>query len=169
MSAFFIADTHFGDGNILRYENRPFATVEEMDQELIRLWNEKVEEGDRVFHLGDFSSRSWEEDQALLSQLHGEKVLILGNHDHHRTPQQWRELGFAEAVAWPIVWNGFYILSHEPLYVNQNMPYANIFGHVHGNPVYRDVSPHSVCVSVERTGYAPLSFEELRQRLESVK
>ena len=51
MSAFFIADTHFGDGNILRYENRPFATVEEMDQELIRRWNEKVGEGDTVFHL----------------------------------------------------------------------------------------------------------------------
>ncbi|MFR5135571.1 MAG: phosphoesterase, partial [Acutalibacter sp.] len=60
MSAFFIADTHFGDGNILRYENRPFATVEEMDQELIRRWNEKVGEGDTVFHLGDFSARGEE-------------------------------------------------------------------------------------------------------------
>ena len=39
MSVFFLADTHFGDGNILRYENRPFATVEEMDRELIRRWN----------------------------------------------------------------------------------------------------------------------------------
>ncbi len=64
MSAFFIADTHFGDGNILRYENRPFATVEEMDQELIRRWNEKVGEGDTVFHLGDFSAGGEEEDRA---------------------------------------------------------------------------------------------------------
>ena len=107
MSVFFLADTHFGDGNILRYENRPFATVEEMDRELIRRWNEKVGAGDTVFHLGDFSARGEEEDRAILSQLAGEKVLVLGNHDRHRTPAQWRSLGFAEAVPWPLVWEGF--------------------------------------------------------------
>lgn len=169
MRNFFIADTHFGDGNILRYENRPFSTVDEMDRELIRRWNDAVGPEDRVFHLGDFSSLGEEEDRELLRQLHGEKVLVLGNHDRHRTPEQWRQLGFAEAAPWPLVWEGFYLLSHEPLYVNQNMPYANVFGHVHGNPAYRDVSPHSVCVSVERTGYAPLSFEELQTRLRAVK
>lgn len=165
MSAFFIADTHFGDGNILRYENRPFASVEDMDQELVRRWNETVGEGDTVFHLGDFSARSEEEDRALLARLHGRKVLVLGNHDRHRSPQQWRALGFEEAIPWPILWEGFFLLSHEPLYVNRNMPYANVFGHVHGNPSYRDTSSRSVCVSVERTGFSPLSFEELRQRL----
>ena len=69
MSVFFIADTHFGDGNILRYENRPFATVEEMDQELVRRWNQKVGEKDTVFHLGDVSAHSAEEDRQLLGQL----------------------------------------------------------------------------------------------------
>ena len=107
MSVFFIADTHFGDGNILRYENRPFATVEEMDQELVRRWNQKVGEKDTVFHLGDVSAHSAEEDRQLLGQLHGKKVLVLGNHDLHRSPQQWRDLGFEEAVPWPILWEGF--------------------------------------------------------------
>ena len=115
MSVFFLADTHFGDGNILRYENRPFATVEEMDRELIRRWNEKVGAGDTVFHLGDFSARGEEEDRAILSQLAGEKVLVLGNHDRHRTPAQWRSLGFAEAVPWPLVWEGFFLLSTPPI------------------------------------------------------
>ena len=32
------------------------------------------------------------------------QVLVLGNHDRHRTPAQWRSLGFAEAVPWPLVW-----------------------------------------------------------------
>ena len=73
MSVFFIADTHFGDGNILRYENRPFATVEEMDQELVRRWNQKVGEEDTVFHLGDVSAHSAEEDRQLLGQLHGKR------------------------------------------------------------------------------------------------
>lgn len=99
MSVFFLADTHFGDGNILRYENRPFATVEEMDRELIRRWNEKVGAGDTVFHLGDFSARGEEEDRAILSQLAGEKVLVLGNHDRHRTPAQWALLGLCRGRA----------------------------------------------------------------------
>ena len=165
MTTYFIADTHFGDGNILRYENRPFATVEEMDQELVRRWNERVGQEDTVFHLGDFSARGEGEDQSLLSQLHGRKVLVLGNHDRHRSPEKWRSLGFAEAVPWPLMWEGFFLLSHEPLYVNRNMPYANVFGHVHGNPAYRDASCRSLCVSVERTGYAPLSAQELRERI----
>ena len=115
----------------------------------------------------DFSARGEEEDRGILSQLAGEKVLVLGNHDRRRTPAQWRSLGFAEAVPWPLVWEGFFLLSHEPLYVNRNMPYANVFGHVHGNPAYRDASSRSVCVSVERTGFAPLSARELRERLQN--
>ena len=74
-------------------------------------------------------------------------------------------MGFEEAVPWPLVWAGFFLLSHEPLYINRTMPYAHVFGHVHVNPAYRDASARSVCVSVERTGFAPPSFEELRVRL----
>ena len=70
-------------------------------------------------------------------------------------------MGFAEASAWPVLYEGWFLLSHEPLYLNANMPYANIFGHVHGSPQYRDVSPQSFCVSAERTGYRPVSWEEI--------
>ena len=42
MKVFFIADTHFGDSNILRYENRPFSDVEQMDSTLIKNWNNTV-------------------------------------------------------------------------------------------------------------------------------
>lgn len=165
MSLFFLADTHFGDENILRYENRPFASVEEMDRELIRRWTQRVGPEDTVFHLGDFSAWGPEKDREVLSLLPGKKVLVLGNHDRHRSPEEWRQLGFQEAVPWPLLCEGFFLLSHEPLYMNRNMPYANLYGHVHGNPSYRNVSSHSVCVSVERIGYSPISLEEIRQKL----
>jgi calcineurin-like phosphoesterase family protein len=42
------------------------------------------------------------------------------------------------------------------------MPYANIFGHVHGNPAYKDYSSQSFCVSVERINYTPILFEDIR-------
>ena len=167
MSVFFLADTHFGDGNILRYENRPFATVEEMDRELIRRWNEKVGAGGTVFHLGDFSARGRRRTGPSSPSWPGKRCWCWATTTGTAPPAQWRSLGFAEAVPWPLVWEGFFLLSHEPLYVNRNMPYANVFGHVHGNPAYRDVSPRSVCVSVERTGFAPLSARELRERLQN--
>lgn len=167
MNVFFIADTHFGDDKILRYENRPFESVEQMDEELALRWNEAVGPEDAVFHLGDFSVHPPDRDRELLSRLNGEKVLVLGNHDRHRTPEEWRGLGFAEAVPWPILYKGFFLLSHEPVYVNQNMPYANLYGHVHSSPSYRDFSPQSVCVSAERTEYAPLPFDRVRELLQT--
>lgn len=164
---YFIADTHFGDERILRYENRPFASAEEMDKRLTNNWNRMVMPEDTVFFLGDFSCCGAERDRELLSALQGRKILIMGNHDRHRDSETWRNLGFAECVEWPILYREFYILSHEPVYLNENMPYANFYGHVHNNPSYRDVSRQSFCLSAERIDYAPVTFEEICERMAS--
>lgn len=156
---FFIADTHFGSESIIRYENRPFKTIDEMDECLIEKWNSVVTEADTVYVLGDFSVyEDIKKDEEILSRLQGTKILIMGNHDTHRTPAQWREAGFAECSRWPILYKNFFLLSHEPLYMNSNMPYVNIYGHVHGNASYRTFSPQSACVSVERLAYTPIRF-----------
>lgn len=55
---FFTSDLHFGHENVLRFDNRPFATVEEMDSELIRRWNAKVGRGDLVYVLGDIYGKA---------------------------------------------------------------------------------------------------------------
>lgn len=163
---YFIADLHFGGEAIRRYENRPFASVEEMDAALIENWNRTVTDADTVYVLGDFSDYGdAEAERAVLNRLKGTKILIMGNHDRFRTPKAWRELGFTECSNWPILYKEFFLLSHEPLYINSNMPYANFFGHVHANPSYKDVCRQSVCVSAERTGYTPEAFECLYERM----
>lgn len=160
---YFIADTHFGGENIRRYENRPFETATEMDEKLIENWNGIVTAEDTVYVLGDFSDYiEAEKDAEILSRLNGTKVLVMGNHDSHRTPQEWRELGFAECFSLPVIYQQYFMMSHEPLYINTNMPYANFYGHVHGNPSYKDACKQSVCVSAERIGYTPVEFEKLR-------
>lgn len=161
---FFIADTHFGDSNIIIYENRPFSSVDDMNSILVKNWNDTVSENDTVFFLGDLSFCNKEKTAEICHSLNGEKFLVMGNHDTENE-QFYYECGFSGVSRYPIIYNNFWILSHEPLYINKNMPYANIFGHVHGNPIYKDVSERSFCVSVERINYTPIEISEIQRRI----
>ena len=78
----FTSDLHFGHENILRFDNRPFSTTDEMDAELIRRWNAKVDRGDLVYVLGDMIWKS-KNDEAfrIIQSLNGQIILIRGNHD----------------------------------------------------------------------------------------
>ena len=79
---FFTSDLHFGHANVIEFDNRPFATVEEMDAELIRRWNEKVGKGDLVYVLGDMIWKTLNNDaENLIRSLNGQIILIKGNHD----------------------------------------------------------------------------------------
>ena len=159
---FLIADTHFGHANIIAYENRPFADAAEMDAALLENWNRVVGRDDLVLMLGDFALAPARRVTELLAALHGRKSLIMGNHDRGHAPEWWRKAGFDWVSPYPIVFEEMLLLSHEPLYVNENMPYVNIFGHVHGNPAYKDVSGQHMCVSCERIGYTPIPLEDVR-------
>lgn len=78
---FYISDTHFGHANVLGYDNRPFLSVEEMEEEIVKRWNTVVTKGDTVYILGDFCWQGDAEWIRILNRLNGNKVLIVGNHD----------------------------------------------------------------------------------------
>ena len=52
---YYTSDLHFGHKNIIKYEDRPFSSIEEMDEALIDKWNKKVKKNDEVYILGDFA------------------------------------------------------------------------------------------------------------------
>lgn len=162
MGIYFIADTHFGEGNIMNYENRPFESVADMNQTMITNWNALVSDEDKVYVLGDFGADG--QEAVVLNQLKGIKYLVKGNHDT-RANAYYRKAGFEEVYDCPILLENFWILSHEPLYVNTNMPYANLFGHVHNSPLFKDYSKQHFCVSVERINYTPIAFEEIKRTI----
>ena len=164
MAVFFIADTHFGEDNIRRYENRPFASAEEMDKALERNWNNTVVDEDEVFVLGDFGADGHE--SLILSRLNGKKFLVKGNHDIYSN-EYYRQAGFDEVYDMPVLYKGFWILSHDSIYVNSNMPYANIFGHVHNSPIVKDFSSQHFCVSSERIEYTPIAFEKIIEKVKN--
>ena len=78
---FVTSDTHFGHARISELAGRPFATLEEMDAELIRRWNDIVSPDDVVLHLGDVALGPIDQSLPLTAQLNGRRFLIPGNHD----------------------------------------------------------------------------------------
>ena len=78
----FTADQHFGHANIIKFTNRPFADVDEMDKHLIDRWNSSVASADTVYHLGDFTLGVVTRARHYFSQLNG-KIYVLGNDWHH--------------------------------------------------------------------------------------
>ena len=85
----FTADHHFGHANIIKYTNRPYHTVHEMNFAFTMAWNDTVKDGDLVYFLGDLSMKKNKVSQ-YLERLNGEIVFIVGNHD-------WKSIPFLEA------------------------------------------------------------------------
>lgn len=77
----FTSDTHFFHRNVIEYCNRPWHTVEEMNEGLIERWNARVKKNERIYVLGDFCFGGAKRSKEILDRLNGHKILILGNHD----------------------------------------------------------------------------------------
>lgn len=164
------ADLHLGHANIIKYCDRPYEDVEEMNSDLIRRWNETVTDNDRVFFLGDFALGSAEQIIKWGNMLNGRKVMIYGNHDHHKT-KVYYEAGFEHVSRWPIVIQNRFLLSHAPMFEGSDSGVdpgnlINIHGHIH-NKIEQGptISSASACVCVERWDYAPVNLRILDKEI----
>jgi calcineurin-like phosphoesterase family protein len=78
---YFTSDLHFYHENVIKHANRPFSSMEEMNQVLINNWNKKVSTSDEIYILGDITMKGSTYTKGVLEQLNGRKYLIKGNHD----------------------------------------------------------------------------------------
>ena len=81
MKTYFISDLHLGHANCIKFDHRPWETVEEMDREIIRRWNNKVRREDHVYVLGDFAYKNSGSVEEYTKNMNGFIHLIRGNHD----------------------------------------------------------------------------------------
>ena len=181
-SVFLISDTHFGhektctvfkraDGSPLR----PFSCAEEMDEFMIKAWNDRVRPGDKIYHLGDVViSRKF---LHVLTRLNGDKVLIRGNHDIFKLEDYTQ---YFRDVRGYHVMNGL-ILSHIPVHPDNLARFGcSIHGHLHANRIMKargvdartgeilygdEIDPRYYNVSVEQTDFAPILFEDVLKRI----
>lgn len=166
METFVISDTHFFHANILKYCDRPFTSVDEMNQHMMERWNSVVSPNDLVYHLGDvYLGNKVPETEVLsfLLKLNGRKRLILGNHDRGKDPILHQI--FEKIYMGRIFKDKGLILSHFPLHpmytIVGDVEFLNVHGHIHEKE-----SPEGRYknVSVEAIDYTPINIEELRIR-----
>ncbi len=173
---FFTSDHHFGHANIIKFCNRPFSDVEEMNQELIRRWNEKVQPGDDVYHLGDFALSSKEKALEVFKQLNGNVFLIQGNHEgtalNMRKKFQWVKDFYELKVKDPEVKNGVQriVLFHYAMRVwrGDYRGTWHLYGHSHGNlPDKEDRLAFDI--GVDNHDFYPLSYDEVKAIMKTKK
>ena len=164
-NAYFISDTHFGHSNIIKYCNRPFVTVNDMNKCIINSWNSRVTDKDHVYFLGDFMMgklNSWP-----FHQLFGHKHLIVGNHDYEETLKlPWETINHYLDL-YPVNKMNV-ILCHYPLESWDRMGYkkdksVHLHGHIHSSKTHSSISVkhNRYDVGVDRIGYVPLTIEEI--------
>lgn len=142
---FYISDTHFGHKNAIRFDNRPFDSVEEMDEALIKRWNEVVGDDDTVYILGDFSWYKEEKTLEILDRLAGHKVLVKGNHDRI-SPKVAKKFDLRNEYLEIKDGDERVILCHYPMpfWNGQFKNTIHLYGHVHNS------HQHNYCLSIQR-------------------
>jgi calcineurin-like phosphoesterase family protein len=158
MALFFTSDTHFGDHRTLNIHKRPFASVAEMDAELIGRWNAAVAPEDEIWHLGDFA-RSGAAAESLLARLHGRKHLVAGNNDPPatRSGAGWASVqDYAELE----VDGRRFVLCHYPFrsWNGQGKGALNLHGHSHGR---MKPLPRQIDVGVDAWDFVPVRLATL--------
>ena len=159
MRTWFTADTHFGHKNIIKYCNRPFKDLKEMNATLIKNWNERVSPNDIVIVLGDFA---WEKDyskikERYLDKLNGNILIVRGNHDYSTLP-------FPNIFGLVIENDKEEMYcTHNPIDVNTAYK-TNFVGHVHDLWKTKDVvcgetKTKLINVGVDVNNFYPISLE----------
>lgn len=155
----FTSDSHFCHKNIIQYSNRPFSSVEEMNEAMIANWNKVVDKNDTVYHLGDFGFAKRDILLNIFNRLNGNKHLVEGNHDSDAVKLPWAskhdmyELKYKEK---------YYQLCHYPMRTwNKAFHGArSLFGHVHGT-----LKPFgfSCDVGVDCWNFTPVNIDTLEE------
>lgn len=167
---FFTADLHFSHDAVIDFENRPFKSSEDMNNEIIRRWNTLVSVHDEVYILGDISFAGRTETTILISSLNGTKYLVVGNHDKLNEKQR-------EMFAW--VKNYYklkihghrFILFHYPIFAwdGKEKGYIHLHGHTHTNSRTDIELKNKINVGMDFWAYAPVGIDEILNQLNQKK
>lgn len=172
---FYISDTHFGHKNVIKFCGRPYNSIEEMEERLIKNWNKKVTNLDTVYVLGDmFYGKA--DAYSILNKLKGKKVLVRGNHEQWLEDNEYLKDRFEEVIDYKVINdnNIKVVLFHFPILNWDHKHYSSIHihGHIHNN--YRKdteilLEDNRYNASVDVNNYEPCTLEELTENKKKLK
>lgn len=152
---FFTADEHYGHSNILKYSNRPFDSIKEMNSELIKRHNEVVSKNDIVIHAGDFTLKDSKYAWSIIDQLNGTNIFIKGSHD------RWLNNVPTSHIYEKRIQDIHIVVCHYAMRVWPRSHYNSwqLYGHSHGRlgPIGKQYD-----VGVDNNSYYPISFDHLQ-------
>lgn len=158
---FFTADEHYGHRNIIRYCNRPFASVGEMNEALIKNHNAVVTARDIVIHAGDtFWGPRKRFAERILPHLNGSHIFLRGSHDD--VPKD-------VATMWEqAIGDDYVVVCHYAMRTWPRSHYGSIqlFGHSHGKLVVPE-DALQMDVGVDCCNYTPVAYEQVLAALDA--
>jgi calcineurin-like phosphoesterase family protein len=168
---FFTSDTHFDHDNILRFSGRPFRSVDNMNEQLIKRWNEVVPHDSVVFHMGDFAFSNGMRVRDFCTRLNGKIYLCRGNHDRDKTVGAAFHISMVNDVyeITVAVSNDIYqkiFLSHyaHKVWKGSHKGTWHLYGHSHGS-LHDDPYSRSMDVGVDTHDYRPYTFSEIEKAM----
>ncbi len=167
MNTYFTSDTHWGHRNIIKYSNRPFKSVEEMDEAMINNWNSVVLPDDHIYHLGDVGFSDNTKVNKILNRLNGTIFHIKGNHDRKLKTDRftWSRDYFELYIQDKDCARGrqLIVLCHYPFLTWDKKHHNswNIHGHCHG-AIPIDLNAKRIDAGVDVWNYLPISYQQLK-------
>ena len=162
---YFTSDLHLGHKNIIKLIDRPFVNVEEMNETFIHHWNQKIQNNDTVYILGDFTFKmNVLEAHNIIKQLHGHKILIKGNHDKNIDVSLFDEVCDFKIIKYH---KQKFILMHYPLleWPHYFQGGIHLHGHQHNhrdyNELMRSKGIRRYDVGVDANEFYPVSIDEI--------
>lgn len=173
---FATSDPHFGHKNVIKYCNRPFADIDEMDEILIKNWNTKVSPNDTVYLLGDISYRNMSRTSEIFARLNGDIKLAYGNHDqlikkNRNLQNRFSEIAtdFEIKITDSTNTERLLVMSHFPKLVwhQHHRGSWHIHGHCHGGMNY-PLKMRIMDVGVDPCGYFPVSLLDIEKYMNNI-
>jgi len=163
----FTSDTHYGHAKVIQYSNRPFKSVEEMEDIMVKDFNRFVGPKDVTYHLGDFAFLNTGGVQRVRSRLNGTIHLIKGNHDYKWSKTAFQAFDSVENLRELKIDGTSVVLCHFPIENWHKKHYGSyhLHGHSHGFTPFQ-VGQHRMDVGVDCQDYKPISWDVVKQVFE---
>lgn len=176
---YFTSDLHLCHDKDFVWQVRGFESIDEMNAEIIRRWNERVMPDDNVYVLGDLTLGNIDAGIALIATLNGKLHIMRGNHDTDKKVERYLELPNVVEVKYADVLKygkAVFWIGHYPTITanyDDDKPWAKhlvcLFGHTHQEQPFYNNNPYMFNVGMDAHNCTPISIEEIIEIIRNKK